>query len=198
MNEFVKLLVAFVSGGILTPYFSHFLLIKKTRQELRLKYLEETYELTKQFNNYVAQILSITIFSIAFIEQKIDKNGFPKSIESPINRLTTLLDYHLSAEPHLIYRLEALNIEVIGTARPIAEAINNPNRKRDFFTNAVSLAIEATEKGPTLTNEIIQWIKEEKRKIESDPTPFHIVYWKNLWIKSRKTIQKSFYKCEGK
>lgn len=197
LTLFQALLIALIAA-ILAPYFSHFLLIKKTRQELRLKYLEEAYELTKQFNNYVAQILSMTMFSIAFIDHKIDKSGFPKFIESPVNRLTTLLDYYLSAPPFLITQLEALNIEVIGTSRPIAEAINNPNKKSEFFTNAVSLAIGATEKGPVLTNEIIQWIKEEKRKIESEPTVFHIVYWKNLWIKCCKNIQNILCRCEGK
>lgn len=198
MTEFVKLLVAFVSGGILTPYFAHFLTIKKTKRELNLRYLEEAYELSKQFRNFVAQTPAVISFSIAFLEYKIDRSTFPKFTESPVSRLNTLLDYHLSASPELIQQIENLNEEVLITNRPIAEAISNSDKKRQLYSQAVSLAIDAAEKGSNLSNTIIHWIKEEKRKIESEPTPFHSVYWKNLFIKCWSCIHNFLYKNEGK
>lgn len=198
MSEFIKLLVAFVSGGILTPYFTHFLTIKKTKRELNLRYLEEAYELSKQFRNFVAQTPAVISFSIAFLEYKIDRSTFPKFVESPVSRLNTLLDYHLSAPSDLIQQIENLNEEVLVTNRPIAEAINNPDKKSQLYTQAVSLAIDAADKGSHLSSAIIYWIKEEKRKIDSEPTPFHSVYWKNLFIKCWSSIHSSLHKCEGK
>ena len=160
MSEFVKLLAAFISGGILTPYFSHFLTIKKTKRELNLKYLEEAYELVKQLKTYAAQTPRTIIFLISFQEYKMDMNTFPKSVESPISRLSTLLDYHLDAPQNLIQCMENLNTEILGAFRPIAEAINDPNNKSQFFTNAISLAIDAAQKALVVTEELILWIKD--------------------------------------
>lgn len=192
MSEFFKLLAAFVLGGILTPYFSHFLLIKKTRQELRLKCLEEAYELSRKLKDHISQVPLFAMCWISFNERQMRKEDFPQFIESPISRLITLLDYHLSAEADLIQLIESLHIETQAFLRPVAEAMNNPSNKNQFYLNATSLAVEVAEKGPARVDEVIQWIREEKNKVESDPTPFHAVYWKNTWIKFCKNTHK-FY-----
>ena len=188
---FQALLIALIAA-ILAPYFSHFLLIKKTRQELRLKYLEEAYELSRKFKDHISQVPLFAMCWISFNERQMRKEEFPQFIESPISRLITLLDYHLSAAADLIQLIENLNIETQAFLRPVAEAMSNPSNKNQFYLNATSLAVDIAQKGSARVDKVIRWIKEEKNKIESEPTPFHAVYWKNLWIKYCKTIQK-FY-----
>ncbi|MDP3559056.1 MAG: hypothetical protein Q8R79_01715 [Legionellaceae bacterium] len=182
MFEFLKIVLGGLVAAMLSPYFSYFLSIKKTKREVTLKYLEEAYELTKRFDNHIAQIPAFTMFSIAFIERKMNKNDFPKFVESPVSRLVSILDYHLAASPDLIKRIENLNIEGLATSRPIAESINEPGKKSQLFTNAVSLALDVAEKGPVLSSEIIHWIKEEKRQIESELTPFQWRYWEMMLV----------------
>lgn len=198
MSELINALVLVMLGAFMGPYLSHFLSGKKTKQEKRLQYLEEAYTLASLIKAYALQELHRSMHIVACLTNKGDINSFPKSVESPFNRLATLLDYNLSAPAALIDKAESLKIEIQSSVRPIAEAINNPNEKNSFFKNAINVAIDASEKSPNVSNEIIQWIKDERLNIESELTPFQILYWQNIWSKCLKHSQDILCKREGK
>ena len=61
------------------------------------------------------------------------------------------------------------------------------------------LANKKTKREETLkSTELILWIKNEKLKIESELTPFHFAYWKNLANKLWRQIKKFIAKIKTK
>ena len=75
LTLFQALLVALIAA-MLAPYFSNFLASKKTKREIRLKYLEEAYELSKQLKIFSEQTPMTILLLISFQEYKIDKSTF--------------------------------------------------------------------------------------------------------------------------
>jgi hypothetical protein len=181
MAEFCRMLVAGIIAAILAPYFSYFFDFKKENRQITLRNLGETYELTKQFKNYISQTPLNIMFLIALQKNMINKDSFPKLIESPVNRLLTLLDYHLSAPESLINRIEIQYNEILESVRPITEAINKPN-KDEYFASAIAKGIAAAGNDLGLTKEIIVWIKTRKQTIESELSIFQSLLarlWRN-------------------
>ena len=180
---FTASLIASIMGSLLAPLFNQFLNIHKNKRDETLKYLEETYLLAKQINTYCNHVLNHIVFLIAAQTNKIDLTNISKLPEEPFSRMDTLLDYHLQAPTDFIHRTKNLYDEILYSFRPIAEAINSPINKEHLYNKAVEKCITAIGKAPTLSNQIITWVKSERNKIESSPSVFQKRYWALLIIK---------------
>lgn len=185
---FTASLIASIMGSLLAPLFNQFLNIHKNKRDETLKYLEETYLLAKQINTYCNHVLNHIIFLIAAQTNKIDLTNIHKVPEEPFSRMDTLLDYHLQAPTDFTSRTKNLYDEILYSFRPIAEAINLPANKENFYSKAIEQCITAIGKAPMLSSQIITWVKSEKNKIESSPS----IFQKNFWINLISKIKTAF------
>lgn len=187
---FFATLTASLIGSLLAPSFGQFLSFHKNKRDERLKYLEETYILAKQINTYSNQVLSHILFLIAAQTNKIDPANTNKLPDEPFSRIDTLLDYHLDAPSDFITRIRVINSEILYSFRPIAEAINSPTNKDEFYSKAIEQCINATKKAPDLSNQLIAWAKSEKEKIELSPSLFQKTFWANHFSRIILHIKK--------
>lgn len=193
MNVLIQTIIGCLIAAMLAPYFQYALGIKKNKRTALLEKLEEAYGLAKDLKAFSTQTPTNLSLQISFLEYKKDLTQLPASIKSPVNRLCTILDYHLSAPDEYIKQIENLNLDISKAYGYIAHAINKPNEKDENYVKSISTAMEASLKGNTLSNVIVKWIKDEKTRIESEPTIFQLKYWMNTYS-TCMTIKLKFSK----
>lgn len=192
MSDFLKLLIAAIIGGMLSPYFSYFLSLKKSKREVRLEQLAEAYELTEQFSVYVKQTNMQVLWLIANQKFQIDISKLPKGVETPVKRLVLLLDFHLNAPSELVEKVEKLNTETLSAYAPLSEAVFDERKKEELYGFSAILAKDVSNKVPSITTEVHGWLKAQKSIIESEPTPFDLKYWVNFKNKMCNYIKTMF------
>lgn len=119
MFAFFSMVISGLVGALLSPYVNYFFNIKITNRIAKLEYLQEAYELTKKYQAYINQSPLAMTFIIASLKNQIQKDSIPKLIESPVDRLLTLLDYYLCAPKDLINRIEIQQNEIVMSHEPI-------------------------------------------------------------------------------
>ncbi len=178
---FFEILVPALIGSMLAPAFSQFLNTNKRKCDARLQNLEETYLLARKIDEYSTHMPTHMVMVIAQTTKAV--SSIPKIPEQPFSRTMILLEYYLNAPDELITKVKLLQDEILLAFRPIGEAINNPQGRDEFYSQAVVKITNAAKKGPLLSNEIIAWIKNEKNQIENAPRIFDKTYWTILWRK---------------
>jgi hypothetical protein len=182
MLSFIKFLSAAIIGSMLGPYFTHFLSKEKIKQEERLKYLEKAYLLASQIDSYTRQSTTNLMFIIAALKNQISFEKLPTQKDAPFTELLVLFDYHLNAPKELKEQIDTLNNKIILSYHPIAEAINSTHvdEKDKLFFNAVTDCLDTIKSALPIQEQLIQWIKSEKDKVDQKVSIFEKGFWINI------------------
>ena len=160
----IKAIIIWFFGFASRPYLDQY--FKYT--DKKINKLEEAYSLCTTIYNFSTQLLNVNLLTLHYLQQNNFERGITEikniaTIENPFPKIKSLLDFHLDAPYELLNKTTQLEKQLLLTMRPIAESINNSNKRSQLAMQATNEGIKTSEQAQTLQVELIQWIKEEKK-----------------------------------
>lgn len=114
-------------------------------------------------------VLSQITMTVAHLSNNL---GIPKDLNrcnNPFSRLKTIMDFHFDASKEMLEKLDSVNMNILMSMRPLAEAINGINlnkaEKDALFFKAISDAIESSKLADSLQNELLPFIKDKNKSL---------------------------------